>query len=375
LGGAAAGERFLSDPTAINIETAGFQAVPFMRSGGGLDWASGTATLLDGQRLNWHNDRNLRGGACLHCGRCHSIRRTTSSNDLQTECCGLSEETGMSEQAKKKAPTTHEPCLPFLKWPGGKRWLAPTLAGMIGEVTGTYYEPFLGGGAVFFHLRPARAVLSDANPELVSVYRQVRDRVSQVIEGLGDMKISRQAFYQSRSERPNTPVGRAIRFLYLNKTAFNGMYRVNHEGEFNVPFGCKPGTVLCDPRLFRAAAIALRTAVLRVSDFEDRIAHAGKADVVYCDPPFTVKHDNNGFIRYNESLFSWADQERLAQACAVAAARGVRVFVSNAHHDAVRELYRGFRSRLLKRHSLISGQMNGRGTVSEYLLTAGPGAG
>lgn len=277
----------------------------------------------------------------------------------------------MSGQSKEKVERP-EPCLPFLKWPGGKRWLAPTLVEMIGDIAGTYYEPFLGGGAVFFHLRPSCAVLSDSNRALISVYRQVRRRAGEIAGQLGTMSISRRAFYQCRSDRPKSAVARAVRFLYLNRTAFNGMYRVNREGEFNVPFGCKSGTILCDQSLIRATARALRTAVLRVSDFEERIVQAGKSDVVYCDPPFTVKHDNNGFIRYNESLFSWADQERLARACAAAAARGARVFVSNAHHEPVRELYRGFASQIVKRQSLISGRTNGRGTVSEYLFTAGP---
>lgn len=260
------------------------------------------------------------------------------------------------------------PALPFLKWPGGKRWLAGTVAEILGQPSGAYYEPFLGGGAVFFALRPARAVLSDRNGELIEVYRQIKTNLERVLDAMRGMRPSRAQFARLRAADPQSALERAVRFLYLNRTAFNGMYRVNQRGEFNVPYGCKPGTTILNRALLRAASNALQSATILRSKFEHQIAKAGKGDVVYCDPPYTVKHDNNGFIRYNESIFSWDDQERLAEGCHEAARRGARVVVSNARHEPVRKLYTGFTARIVYRNSMISGTAEGRGAVAEYLL-------
>lgn len=146
------------------------------------------------------------------------------------------------------------------------------------------------------------------------------------------------------------------------------MYRVNQNGEFNVPYGCKAGTSILNRPLLRAASDALQSAALFHSRFEHQIAKARKGDVVYCDPPFTVKHDNNGFIRYNESIFSWDDQVRLAEECNAAVQRGARVIVSNARHAPVRKMYASFVARTVYRNSMISGSVEGRGAVAEYLL-------
>ena len=264
------------------------------------------------------------------------------------------------------------PVAPFLKWPGGKRWLAPTIAKLIGSVDGRYFEPFLGGGAVFFHLRPQWAVLSDCNSALMEVYKDIKANVEGVIGGMKGLRRGKDRFQEVRAGMPSTRLSRTIRFLYLNKTAFNGMYRVNRRGEFNVPYGCKTGTVICDKKALRAASIALQDASLHSRDFTESIAKAEAGDVVYCDPPFTVKHDNNGFIRYNESLFSWHDQMRLAKACLDAAARGVRVIVSNAHHEPIRILYDGFVAKTVIRRCMISATVDGRGSASEYLLLSPP---
>lgn len=241
------------------------------------------------------------------------------------------------------------PCLPFLKWPGGKRWLAPLVAELIGQPTGTYYEPFLGGGAIFFYVRPLKTVLSDSNRDLIGAYRQIKTNLSSVLDAMQGLRPSRARFNQLRSAAPESALERAVRLLYLNRTAFNGMYRVNRKGEFNVPYGCKPGTKVLNRELLLAASAALQSATILHSTFEHQIVKAREGDVVYCDPPYTVKHDNNGFIRYNESIFSWDDQVRLAQACIAATRRGARVIVSNARHEPVRKLYKGFAVRIVNR--------------------------
>jgi len=159
--------------------------------------------------------------------------------------------------------------------------------------------------------------------------------------------------------------------LYLNRTAFAGIYRLNKDGRFNVPYGGRKRTpaVLWERRLLTRAAAVLKKGVRLVrSDFEAVLRHAGAGDVVYCDPTYTVAHDTNGFLRYNERIFSWSDQERLARVAKEAAARGATVVVSNAHHKAVRALYPNAETRRLQRPSCVSATVEGRRRVSEYLF-------
>jgi DNA adenine methylase len=257
---------------------------------------------------------------------------------------------------------------PFLKWIGGKRWLAPHLNDILPRHFNRYFEPFLGGGALFFYLRPWPATLSDINEELINTYRQVRDNVDEVIERLSKHAISQEVFETVRRSRPKLNVTRAVRFLYLNRTAFNGIYRVNRDGRFNVPFGCKPGTVICDADQLQIASRALSNRQLLDHDFEDVINRAQQDDFIYVDPPYTSSHNNNGFRRYNERIFSWSDQIRLAAACHRAVKRGASVIVSNADHREVIALYDNFDSKKVKRYSSISGIIRGRSTITETVL-------
>jgi len=261
---------------------------------------------------------------------------------------------------------------PFLKWTGGKRWLSSEINDILLASRKRYYEPFLGGGAVFFSLRAWPATLSDINGDLITTYVQVRDNVDAVISRLQRLEIDRATFSRLRAMRPRSPVTQAVRMLYLNRTAFNGMYRVNSRGEFNVPFGCKEGTILCDEQLLRAASRALQNRTLVETDFEKVIDSAGAGDLVYADPPYTTCHDNNGFRRYNESLFLWADQERLAKACKRAVRRGASVVVSNAAHREIALLYSAFTVRRVFRYTSISASAEGRGIVSEVVYYKTP---
>jgi DNA adenine methylase len=268
--------------------------------------------------------------------------------------------------------TVAGPLAPFLKWPGGKRWAAWYIASKVRErLKGRYIEPFLGGGAVFFHLRPSgRCVLSDVNKDLVNIYRVIRDHSDDVIERLKCLRVSRSVYYRLRAAEPTDPICRATRFLYLNRTAFGGMYRVNVHGEFNVPYGGGKRTpaILWETSILRNAAAALKGVALLESDFEAVLDSAAGGDVVYCDPTYTVTHDQNGFVRYNERNFSWSDQERLAKTAFRAAQRGAGVIVSNAHHREVRKLYRNARFETLARHSALSPAPSKRRVVKEYLI-------
>jgi DNA adenine methylase len=265
---------------------------------------------------------------------------------------------------------------PFVKWAGGKRLLLPQLLEHIRppERGGRYFEPFLGGGAVFFALRPKAAHLSDASPELINAYQAVRDSVEEVIRCLSRLKHSKTEYYRIRGSHPRIPVTQAARFIYLNKTCFNGLYRVNLKGEFNVPFGRHPLTLLiCNKEQLRNASAALSNTNVAVEDFEIAMRGAGENDVVYCDPPYTVAHTNNGFVEYNAQVFSWKDQERLAQAASSCVDRGARVYVSNASHESIRQLYGplGFETAEIDRWSTMAGSSSKRFSSTELLLIGG----
>jgi DNA adenine methylase len=250
--------------------------------------------------------------------------------------------------------------------------LADEIIALFPQTYARYFEPFLGGGAVFFRLHPSQAILADSNRELINAYITVQTQVDRLMTALKGLSISSELFYMLRAAQPSDSFERAVRFMYLNRTAFNGMYRVSQEGKFNVPFGCKPKTVLCQADILLAASLALGNARLLQADFEEVMEQAGRDDLVYADPPYTTKHDNNGFRRYNESIFSWADQERLAEAAMRALARGATVVVSNAHHEELRQLYQDFQCHVLTRTSCISGKSQSRGQVSEYLFVGKP---
>ena len=264
---------------------------------------------------------------------------------------------------------------PFLKWPGGKRWLVPALVKIIEEYDYvTYREPFLGGGALFFALRPHRSVLSDINSDLINTYRQVKNRASALLEQLRPLPINQGTYDGLRECCPKSPLQRAVRFLYLNRTAFGGMYRLNQQGKFNVPFGGGERTTapLWEYDLLTSSARALRGAKLLTVDFESALSDAKKGDLVYCDPTYTVAHNNNGFIRYNERNFSWEDQKRLSRSCHSAAARGALVIVSNAYHREVFDLFGPPRHIAVARTSRLRPDVTHRRSVDEYLFVFPP---
>lgn len=221
---------------------------------------------------------------------------------------------------------------------------------------------------MFFYLRPRRAYLSDLNSDLIRTYRTVRRCPIQLTERLQLLPVDSDTYYALRDEEPTDDIERALRFLYLNRAAFGGVYRLNQNGRFNVPFGGRSTSMLWTSDLLCAASRALKGAELEVSDFEMTLARARSGDVVFCDPTYTVAHDNNGFVRYNERNFSWSDQLRLAECAKAARAKGATVIISNAHHESVRTLYRGERVETLSRPSGISRLAAGRRQVQEYLF-------
>jgi len=260
---------------------------------------------------------------------------------------------------------------PFLKWAGGKRWLIHRHQKIFPKEYGKYIEPFLGGGAVFFGLAPAKAVLADANEDLVTTYKAIKSDWKSVVSMLKrHEKLHNETYYyQVRSSKPRSPVSIASRLIYLNRTCFNGLYRVNQKGQFNVPKGSKDGVVYHNDN-FAAISKTLQMASVVHRDFEETCAIALEGDLLYVDPPYTVKHNSNNFLKYNESIFSWEDQERLAKCLSLASERGAYIIVSNADHPTIHELYGsiGTISRVY-RSSVLSGQARYRGKISETIIS------
>jgi DNA adenine methylase len=261
---------------------------------------------------------------------------------------------------------------PFLKWPGGKRWLVHQYASLFPSQYRRYLEPFLGGGAVFFHLTPQRAVLSDTNSDLINAYQCLRKHAKVIEKRLFDLqqKHSKEFYYRVRATRPADTIEQAARFLYLNRTCFNGIYRVNLNGEFNVPIGTKD-LVAYPKDYLQGIATCLRHASIRVADFEETIDRAVADDFVFVDPPYTVMHNNNNFLKYNANLFSWADQLRLVSAVKRAARRGAAIMISNADHHSVRELYSNFGTHhRVNRVSVLAADFLHRRKTTELLITS-----
>lgn len=261
---------------------------------------------------------------------------------------------------------------PFLKWAGGKRWLSAYTHELLPEEYNHYFEPFMGGAAMFGAIQPSAATLADVNAELVNCYKQVADKPTVILGGLMQLQTlhSEETYYRIRSENPIDDVERAIRFLYLNRACFNGIYRVNQSGQFNVPKGTKE-TILFPYDDFPAASALLKSAEIVISDFEPVIDIAKSGDFVFCDPPYTVAHNNNGFVRYNERMFSWEDQVRLKDTLIRASSRGVLILLTNAAHSSIKDLYAGteFDCRAVSRQSVIGGGRGYRGEYGEFLIS------
>lgn len=257
---------------------------------------------------------------------------------------------------------------PLLKWPGGKRKLLHQLLEIAPRHYGDYYEPFVGGGALFFALLPRRAHLSDNNADLINCYMQVRDNPHELISALQQMKNSEDDYYRIRASVPSSNLQAAARFIYLTTLSFNGIHRVNLNGVFNVPYGKKSHLEPGEPTRILRANCALQSSELRVSDFAWVAECATSGALVYLDPPYTVAHGQNGFVKYNARIFSWDDQVRLANLAAELDMRGCRVMVSNADHCSVRALYPGFFERIVTRPSVISATNDGRKIVTESVF-------
>ena len=261
---------------------------------------------------------------------------------------------------------------PFLKWAGGKRWLVSSHESLVRADGLRYIEPFLGSGAVFFHVEPEKALLSDSNEELIAAFAGVRDEPERVQKALQihQRKHCDAHYYSVRASRPRTTAARAARLIYLNRTCWNALYRVNLKGEFNVPIGTKTSVIMPDDD-FLAWSALLQAATLKAQDFEQAITEAGEGDFVYADPPYTVQHNMNNFVKYNERIFSWSDQLRLARCLHDATARGAHVVVSNADTPDVSALYAAseWAHFTLGRSSILAASSDRRRKTTELVIS------
>ena len=266
-------------------------------------------------------------------------------------------------------------CRPFLKWVGGKGQLLSELASRLPRNIKRYYEPFVGGGALFFHTEPEHAVLSDINEELIAAYEVIRDDVEALIEDLRKHKYEKEHYYKVRnadresSYRAWPPVEKASRLLYLNKSCFNGLYRVNSRGFFNVPFGRYVNPTIVDAENLRACSKALQQAKIERGGFEQIEEVITPADFVYFDPPYVPLSATSYFTGYSRNGFDLEMQKSLFELCRRLDKRGVRFMLSNSAAGFVKELYRKFRVEIVHASRAVNSKATARGKIEEVIVT------
>ena len=268
---------------------------------------------------------------------------------------------------------------PFVKCAGGKRQLIGELFPRVlaSQYGGRYHEPFLGGAALFFELYRAgvlsrkKAYLSDNNPNLIMTYRGVQRDVEGIIALLEKHKAAhgKEHYYAVRAEVPGDPVAAAARIIYLNRTCFNGLYRENSKGEFNVPMGRYEKPLICDAANLRAVSAALASAKLEQRDFARVLERAEPGDFVYFDPPYVPVSATSSFTAYDKHGFGVEDQRRLAEVFRELDARGVFVMLSNSMTPFVRELYQGFDIAEVYAARAVNSKADRRGKIAEALVT------
>jgi DNA adenine methylase len=267
---------------------------------------------------------------------------------------------------------------PIVKWVGGKTKLLPDLLARMPERFNRYYEPFAGGAALFFRLAPKRAVLADSNPDLIGLYTAVAADVNSVIRRLQTHRDQHdEAHYYDMRTRWNdrdlnwsTPE-RAAAFIYLNKTCFNGLWRVNRSGAFNVPIGRYTDPPICVPEALRAAQQVLSRAEIRRADYRTAVKDAKAGDFLYFDPPYDPVTTTANFTSYTVDAFGPDEQRALADTARELVARGCQVMLSNSDTPFIRSIYKGFRLDRVKCARAINSNAAKRGDVDELIITGG----
>lgn len=316
----------------------------------------------------------------MRCPRCDVLDAPNKHRCAHKRPCVPFHDSGHCAQCKAfKAQQLDLPRLndsvdakPFVKWAGGKRQLVPQLLKHVDpEFCGRYFEPFVGGGAMFYALKPETAVLADINQRLIRTFIAIQCDVERVIHQLKGYPFSKRFFLELRQkpidERDDVAV--ACWFLYLNKTAFNGMYRVNKSNGYNVPWGDYTNPTICDEPTLRAASRVLRNTKLTCADFEKATEKATEGDLVYFDPPYVPASTTANFTSYTKGKFGLNDHIRLRDVALRLKKRGVHVMITNSNTKTVRELYEnGFTIHRLQARSSVAAKKESRGKRVDLLM-------
>ena len=261
--------------------------------------------------------------------------------------------------------------VPFVNWAGGKSQLIRELALYFPKKQEfhRYIEPFVGGGAVFLALQPTQAILGDSNEELINCYKALRDDVESLIQLLSQNVRNKEYYYKIRQQDPKgmDPVARAARLIYLNKTCYNGIYRVNLRGQFNVPYGDRKAKIY-DGTNMRQISLLLKTVELVAESYENTLQRAETGDFVYLDPPYHPLSKTANFTKYTEEPFGEDDQLKLAKEFERLTELGCKVMLSNSDTDLVRKLYRNYHLEVLTARRYINRDPNGRKGITELLV-------
>ncbi len=260
---------------------------------------------------------------------------------------------------------------PFVKWVGGKSQILGAIGTLFPKTYSSYHEPFVGGGAVFFDLLPERAILSDSNRELINCYEVIRSDVEALVESLKTHVYEKEWYYRVREQDPDgmDAVSRAARTIFLNRTGFNGLFRVNSKGKFNVPFGRYKNPKICDEANLRGCSDVLENVSLRCSSFESVLVDAKKGDFVYFDPPYIPVSDTAYFTAYQKRGFGMENQEKLAEVFEKLDGAGVKVLLSNSAVPWMFSRYKDFKVRTVNALRSINSNKSRRGAVKEVLVS------
>ncbi|SDB07032.1 DNA adenine methylase [Pseudobutyrivibrio sp. YE44] len=267
---------------------------------------------------------------------------------------------------------------PMLKWVGGKRQLLSDIVPMIDDKCSTYVEPFVGGGAVLFSMQPRKAIINDYNEELINVYTTVRDNLEELLDKLKEheSKNSAEYFYEIRAlDREEafanmSAVDRAARIIYLNKTCYNGLYRVNSAGQFNSPYGKYKNPNIVNEPVIRAISKYFTTNDIKIlnGDYKDALKNINKDSFVYLDPPYMPISSSSSFTGYTEGGFGYSKQVELKEECDKLAKKGIHFVQSNSDCEEIRELYKDYKIKTVKAKRSINSVGNKRGEINEVII-------
>jgi DNA adenine methylase len=259
---------------------------------------------------------------------------------------------------------------PFVKWAGGKRQTIQEIKKRMPEKYNRYLEPFLGGGAVFFSLNFKSAVIGDINEELINTYNIIKNNIKDLIDSLKKHYYDKEYYYEIRALNPQKldEIERAGRFIFLNRTCFNGLYRVNKKGLFNVPFGRYKSPLICDEKNLKLVSKKLKSVEIKCGDYKEIVSCAQKNDFIYFDPPYMPLTETSNFVNYNKNGFSKTDQIELRDLFAALSNKGVFCLLSNSYTEEIINLYSEFNIDTIKAYRNINSRVEGRGKIKEVVI-------